>query len=163
MFLAPWLAVAVWTDLRQRRIPNAWVQVGIAVAVGLHAWLYALGQRPLAGASLWSPLWGVLVGAALFLPGYARGGMAAGDVKLMAAIGAFLGPVLVLWAALFAMVAGGLQGLCWWGWRRWGPVRARASGPTSGAVTAAFGMPYAPAMAAGVMALWARLTWHSSV
>src|SRR5437763_974094 len=54
---------------------------------------------------------GWLPGAALFFPFFALGGMGAGDVKLLAALGAWLGPVESLWVAMFAAMAGGVLGL----------------------------------------------------
>jgi prepilin peptidase CpaA len=51
---------------------------------------------------------GWLAGAALFFPLFALGGMGAGDVKLLAALGAWLGPVDAVWMAIFASIAGGL-------------------------------------------------------
>jgi len=51
------------------------------------------------------------VGAALFFPLFALGGMGAGDVKLLAAIGAWLGPAGAVWTGLFGAVAGGIMAL----------------------------------------------------
>jgi prepilin peptidase CpaA len=47
------------------------------------------------------------VGCAVFLPWFLLGGMGAGDVKLLAALGAWLGPEGALWAGLYAGLAGG--------------------------------------------------------
>ena len=54
---------------------------------------------------------GWLLATVLWLPLYALGGMGAGDVKLLAAIGAWLGPADVLHAALYAGIAGGILAL----------------------------------------------------
>ena len=54
---------------------------------------------------------GLLLGFAVFFVFYAIGGMGAGDVKLMAAIGAFLGPKDVLFAALYTAIAGGVYAI----------------------------------------------------
>jgi prepilin peptidase CpaA len=48
---------------------------------------------------------------ALFIVPYAIGGMGAGDVKLMGAIGSFLGAKNVIWACLFSCIFGGLYGI----------------------------------------------------
>lgn len=40
---------------------------------------------------------------------YVKGAMGAGDVKLMAAVGSFLGPSATLWAAAFTMIVGGFM------------------------------------------------------
>ena len=50
----------------------------------------------------------MVTGLAVFFPFFALGGMGAGDVKLMAAIGAWLGPGLALMTALYGAVAGGI-------------------------------------------------------
>jgi len=51
---------------------------------------------------------GLLVGLVVFFPFFALGGMGAGDVKLMAAIGAWLGPALAILTALYGAIAGGV-------------------------------------------------------
>lgn len=88
-------------DLRRRRIPN-WLTFGAALGgVGFSAF----GGGPW-GAALAVAGWAA--GAALLFPWFALGGMGAGDVKLVAAIGAWLGPAAVLWVVLFTAVAGGV-------------------------------------------------------
>jgi prepilin peptidase CpaA len=54
---------------------------------------------------------GWVTGAALFFPFFALGGMGAGDVKLLACFGAWLGPQAALYAGLYAAVAGGVMGV----------------------------------------------------
>jgi prepilin peptidase CpaA len=51
---------------------------------------------------------GFALGLALMLPGHAIGATGAGDVKLMAAVGAIVGPALVVSAFLFTAIAGGV-------------------------------------------------------
>jgi len=50
---------------------------------------------------------------ALLLPGYLMRFTAAGDVKLMGAVGALLGPDLLLWAFLFTILAAGVMGVAY--------------------------------------------------
>ena len=50
---------------------------------------------------------GWMLGAALFFPVFALRGMGAGDVKLLAAVGAWLGPLQVVCVALVTSIAGG--------------------------------------------------------
>ena len=97
------LAAAAW-DLRSGRVPNALTigAAGIAFLIsGLHAGLGGFAQS----------LLGWLVGLALFLPLFIVGGLGGGDVKLLAAFGACLGPIGALWAALWASLVGGVLAL----------------------------------------------------
>jgi len=92
-------------DLQRRRIPN-WLTFG--------AWLLALPLQLLlhgAGAGMQAWLYGWLSGLALFLPFYLLRGMAAGDVKLMAAVGALLGAEPALHVALATFLIGGAWAL----------------------------------------------------
>ena len=98
------LGIAVASDLHRHRIPNFLVVLGLAL--GLAGQAYAGGFSGLGDGAL-----GMLIGFGVFLPLYTLGGMAAGDVKLMAMVGSFLTPHYALWAALFSMIAGGLCGL----------------------------------------------------
>jgi prepilin peptidase CpaA len=66
---------------------------------------------PLAGAAWWAPLAGLGAGLALMLPLHLLRAMGAGDVKLMAMVGAFIGPGAVLTATLYTLLAGGLLSL----------------------------------------------------
>lgn len=89
------------TDIRDGRIPNALTFGAILVAFVVHALLPQ-------GSGLAHVSWGTLVGLAVFFPFFALGGMGAGDVKLMAAIGAWLGPMLAVLTALYGAIAGGI-------------------------------------------------------
>ncbi|MNY14519.1 Type IV leader peptidase family protein [compost metagenome] len=98
------LGVAVVSDLLRHRIPNMLVLVGLAL--GLIGQMYSGGVSGLGDSLL-----GILICFALFLPMYAFGGMAAGDVKLMAMVGSFLPFQFALWAVMFSLIAGGVCGL----------------------------------------------------
>jgi prepilin peptidase CpaA len=98
------LGVAVMSDLRHHRIPNLLVLSGLVL--GLASQAYSLGLIGLGYGLL-----GTLIGFAVFLPMYALGGMAAGDVKLMAMVGAFLTPYNTLWGAFFSLICGGVCGV----------------------------------------------------
>ena len=98
--------VAAFTDLRSRRIPN-WLVIpflllGIVVSVCLNGW-HGLGQS-FAGLGLALLIFGFL---------FWIGGMGAGDVKLLAAIGAWVGPKQLLFALFYTSLAGGVMVLCW--------------------------------------------------
>jgi prepilin peptidase CpaA len=95
------VVIAMVTDLRSRRIPNALTFTAFGVAVVVHlvfqGWL-GLGLA-LAGA--------VSAPAVLLLVHLGRG-LGMGDVKLAAAVGAFLGPMMAVAAMLCAAIIGGV-------------------------------------------------------
>ncbi len=98
------LALAAVIDGRQLRVPN-WITFPLAVS----GWVYsgiAFGWTGLG----WSIV-GTLVGLALLLPAYAIGGMGAGDVKLFAGVGAWVGVTTAVYAFCVSAVAGGLIAL----------------------------------------------------
>ncbi|MDE2394809.1 MAG: prepilin peptidase [Burkholderiales bacterium] len=105
------MIAALVVDLRARRIPNRLILVGLAGASILHAIALAAHQPGRAGPDAWSPLAGLLAGGAALLPLYWLRACGAGDVKLMAMVGAFIGAPLVLVAALYTLLAGGLLSL----------------------------------------------------
>jgi len=94
--------MACLTDLRSRRIPNV-LTFGAALA-GLVFQFATGGVEALGQAAL-----GWLLGALVFLLPFALGGLGGGDVKLLAALGAWLGPADALWLVLYTGVAGGVM------------------------------------------------------
>ena len=89
-------------DLAERRVPNAFT-FGAAV----FAFVYFAVVKGAGGLA--TSLLGWAAGLALFLPLFAVGALGAGDVKLLAAFGAWLGPAGVLVAALCASILGGVM------------------------------------------------------
>jgi prepilin peptidase CpaA len=153
------LAVATFTDLRSRRIPNwlvlPFLAAGVVVGGVLHGW-QGVGHS-LEGLGLGALIFGIL---------FAMGGMGMGDVKLFAAIGAWVGPSQLMFALVVTGLAGGLMALCWaamsgflpellngtsnlaFGWKERGlkpPADLVLSNPR------ARKMPYAPAIAIGTL------------
>ncbi len=100
------LAVATFTDLRSRRIPNwlvlPFLLAGLAVSGWLHGW-HGIMQS-LAGLGVGALFFGILCW---------MGGMGMGDVKLCAAIGVWIGPSQMLTALVLTGIAGGVIALCW--------------------------------------------------
>jgi prepilin peptidase CpaA len=98
------LAIATVTDLRERRIPNRLTYPAMLLAIAWHA---ALSGPP----GMLHSVSGLGVGLGAMLAPYLMGVMGAGDVKLMAAVGAFLGPAGALAAFVCATLAGGVYAL----------------------------------------------------
>ncbi len=94
--------VACGYDVRTRHIPNYLTFGGAAAA--LTYGLIHVGAGGIATGVL-----GWLTGFALFLPFFLLRGMGAGDVKLLACLGAWLGPEPAMWMALYAAIAGGVM------------------------------------------------------
>ena len=98
------VAVATVTDLRSRRIPNwlvlPFMVAGIVISGVQHGWP-GLGQS-FSGLALGLLLFGLL---------FWLGGMGAGDVKLAAAIGAWIGPQQLMFALVMTAIVGGLMAL----------------------------------------------------
>ena len=171
LWLGGLLAAACWTDLRRRRISNRLVLVGALTAVALHAMLpkgAGLFSEAPGGFGLLTALGGFVVGQCVLMPLYVLRAMGAGDVKLMAMVGAFLGPMSVVGAILMTLLAGGVLALIVTLWQR--TLRATLSNVylmlanAIGSVLAGRGariaappvpaatLPYALAIAAGTLA-----------
>jgi prepilin peptidase CpaA len=153
------LAIATFTDIRSRRIPN-WLVFpfllgGLVVSTWIAGW-HGLGQS-LLGLTIGGLIYGVLA---------MMGGMGMGDVKLCAAIGAWIWWQQLVLALVLIAVAGGIMAVAWaicggflgemfsgtgdllFGWRKRGlhtPSDLKLSNPK------ARKMPYAPAIAIGTL------------
>jgi prepilin peptidase CpaA len=104
LILASVLLIAGATDLRSSKIPN-WLTFS-AMTGGL------LSHSLLNGLSgLFFSAKGLGLGLALFILLYVMGGMGAGDVKLLAAVGSFIGAEGVFSAGMMAMLLGGLYAI----------------------------------------------------
>ena len=101
LFLA---LIAGLTDIRTRRIPNWLVITGFVLGIALNSFLFEW-------AGLKSSLYGAGLAFAIYFVFYALRAMGAGDVKLMAAIGAIVGPRLWLIIFFFTAIAGGVIAL----------------------------------------------------
>jgi prepilin peptidase CpaA len=153
--------LAVWTDVRTRRIPNGLTATAVVMALALRALLGA--------GAVAEGLMGAGIALAVLLPLFALGGVGGGDAKLLVAVGAFLGPAGFVVAGLATGIAGGLMALAWSARRgvilpvllntggllkyvfTAGRSGERATLESPGAVS----VPYAIAIAAGTLfALW---------
>jgi prepilin peptidase CpaA len=110
------LLLAVASDVRSRRIPNRLVLACAALGLLCQVGVFFSGEffmNYFGASSLGSALLGGLSGLGLFLPLYALGLLGAGDVKLLAAIGLWLGTEHLLYAALWTLFAGGALAVAW--------------------------------------------------
>jgi prepilin peptidase CpaA len=155
------LVASCVTDLVSRRIPNAFTAPALAIAL-------LLGGIQDGAWGVLSALGGLWVGFFMLLPLYVAGGTAAGDVKLLAVAGAYLGPTGAFFAGMFTFVAGAIFGLIWITWSRFGAAALRQlagthSGPVAQLVQVSMddregtrsAFAYAPSILAGsVAAAW---------
>ena len=117
------LVTAAIIDIRFRRIPNWLTYPAVLVGIGFHTLSRGLDGFLFSTA-------GMFLGLGLLVAFYLVGGMGAGDVKLMAAVGAFLGPKGALTAFVLTALVGGIYAL----------VLLVRSG-RAGAILARFGTP----------------------
>jgi prepilin peptidase CpaA len=155
------VALGSWFDVRARRIPNVLTVGALAVALGLRA---TFGMEELMGG-----LSGAGLALAVVVPLFVMGGIGGGDAKLLAAVGAFLGPKDLVVALLATAIAGGAMALVYSARRgvilpallntrglltyvlTGGRSGERTTLQTEGAVS----VPYGVAIAAGtIFALW---------
>lgn len=96
--------LAILTDLYKRKIPNSLIVFGLFSNI--------VGQLFLSqGLDFMQLITGILFGFICFFPLYLLRGMAAGDVKLMMVVGGFIGFPMILTAALYSYVAGGVMAI----------------------------------------------------
>ena len=146
------VVVATITDLRSRRIPNLLVlpflALGVVSSAIVHGW-----------TGVAQSLLGVLLAVAALGVFCFLGGMGMGDLKLCAAVGAWIGPSQLLIALAMTGLIGGVMAL---GWAITGGFLSEALRSTARMVVgrgkgltlvhpAARKMPYAPAIALGTI------------
>ncbi|MDH3208565.1 MAG: prepilin peptidase [Gemmatimonadota bacterium] len=154
------LALAVWFDVKEKRIPN-WITAG--------GFVVALVSRGVVGpGALWVGLLGGGLGLVLGILFFSAGAMGAGDGKLLASVGALLGLDTFLWCLPLIGAFGGLLALAVTARKgtliptllrfreltfyfvTFGRIGDRRTLSTPGAVT----VPYGVAVAAGAVTAW---------
>lgn len=95
---------AAFTDFRWHKIPNILTFPSMGVGIVGHGLVNGWD-------GLGFSLGGLGLGLVLLLGFYIMGGMAAGDVKLMAAVGAFVGPLNVFLVFLMTAILGGFYSI----------------------------------------------------
>lgn len=98
------LLICLITDLKHRKIYNKVLFPALLLALLLQPVLFGID-------GVKSFFLGLLLGFGLLLIPYLMGGMGAGDVKLLAVIGAIKGPAFVLVTAFYMALIGGLIGI----------------------------------------------------
>lgn len=93
--------LAVWFDVRERRVPNSLTVPGLIIGLAIGA----LGGW---GALGWA-LGGAAFGFFFALPFFLVGGLGAGDLKLLTAFGALLGPNRLITAIVVMGLVGGVM------------------------------------------------------
>ena len=156
------LFFAVASDVRSHRLPNLLTLPSLLGALFLSPWLGAT-SGPLEAAV------GAALGFALLVGPYAIGGVGAGDVKALMALGAWIGPQATLGAVAWALIAAGTFGLALLAWRwelgdfarRWSRTlattliqRRLAYEPPAPGSAAASGIPFAVALTLGLAGQW---------
>jgi len=164
LVLAWWMALC---DLQTRRVPN-YLTLGSAAAGLVYQW-WSHGWPGVGDGFL-----GIGLGFVLLIFFYWKGGLGAGDVKALAALGAWLGPGQTIYLFIFMAISGVLAivGFLWWRGLLWGKIRQiwggllnlillRPHPPISGTKATpgkkTEGIPYAVAMALGMTAL---ISWR---
>lgn len=97
------VTVGAFTDFRSSRIPNWLTYTGCALAIGLRAWM--------GFPSIIEGVTGALLAAAVMCILFFVGGMGGGDVKMMIAVGAWVGFSHVQGVMVAAAICGGLLAL----------------------------------------------------
>lgn len=98
------LFIACWQDFHNYRINNKLILIGALLGVVLNTFLSA-------ETGLIDSTAGLGLGLLLLLPLYLLRFMGAGDVKLLAMTGAFVGSHDIFWVFLYTLIAGGLLAL----------------------------------------------------
>lgn len=98
------LVICVLTDLKERKIYNKVIFPALIAAFSIHLLLGGWNGGL-------ESIYGFLVGLGILLIPYLLGGIGAGDVKLLALIGALKGTIFVLNTAIYMALLGGLIAL----------------------------------------------------
>lgn len=122
---------AATEDVWRRQISN-WIPLSLLTA-GFLIQVLEDGWR-----GFGSSLSGCALGFAIFLVFYLAGGLGGGDVKLMAAFGALLGPTSTFTAAWIAAILGAFAAVVYLAWMK---LRKQE--------TSGLSIPYAPAIVLG--------------
>jgi prepilin peptidase CpaA len=154
------LAIASAADLRDRRIPNLVTFPAVGLGLVLNGVFFGFDGLRESGQ-------GVGLGLAMLFGLFVLRWMGAGDVKLMAAVGALKGPEFVFYACLWSAVFGAVLALA-------GLIRSRKLGialahlyysrlmpQPGGSFVSAWRVPYGPAIMLGSLTVLQGVRWIS--
>ena len=153
LVLAVMLAIAVFVELKERRIPNWLTLSGMALGLFIN---YLNGS-----VAFWSSIGGLAIGFGFLFIFYVFGGVGGGDVKLMGAAGALMGSAMIKPALLYTAFIGAFLAVMMVVWRKdfwlrigWGIRQLafwRKSGAEQLAPSAPVAVPYGMAIALGCL------------
>lgn len=110
LIVVPLILLASWIDIKERRVPN-WLNATLGLLGLVAQFMYWgwQGETEFFGAvGFKAGLLGWLLGLGVLIVPWAMGAMGAGDVKLMAGIGAWLGPQVTLMSFVVGVILGGV-------------------------------------------------------
>lgn len=146
--------IAVVTDLTTEKIPNVIVLIGLITGVTFNTFYEGF-------AGIGTSFLGALTALVCLVWFYKKRIIGAGDIKLMMAIGSFVGPAMVFWSLCLGIAAGGITTLAIALYRvGWKGIKLTATRYYQCLITrsyfkpslgeaAALKVPYAPALAIG--------------
>jgi len=158
LVLVVFVVTIIVTDWRWRRIPNAVTYPTMLVGLVLGA-VESAGPAGFPGnvfapagahGGLLDHVVGLAVGFLVAYPFYAGGGLKAGDGKFLMAVGALMGTIFLLQAAVWGALVGGVIAIGFIVARRVAAARA-GTGETVGGLLHAW-IPYGVALGLGALA-----------
>ncbi len=160
LLLCTWAGAVSFFDIRDRRVPN-WL-VGLGIVCGCVSFVLARDALMISPAQC---LLGAVLAFVVFLPLYAFGVMGAADVKVFAVLGLWLGAGTLVPIWLWATAAAGAHAIYAITLTRVQPVtvlgRTVAMGPSAGGRGRLRGAPYAAFLA--IAALGVVVSRHPSL
>ena len=102
--VAAGLILGAWCDWKERKIPNA-----LTFSLIFFGFIFNFLDQGVSGTV--HALLGLILGILLLYLPFSMGGVGGGDVKLLGAIGSFVGPVLILKIFLASAIFGGIFSL----------------------------------------------------
>ena len=101
------LGLSVFFDFKSRKIPNKLTFPAIILGLVVNIIIAVVGHTSVLESFGFSLL-GFLAGIGIYFIPFALGGFGAGDVKLMGAVGAFMGAEFTFWTGIYSFIIGGV-------------------------------------------------------